>query len=152
MNLWRWYKRLDLFNLQVRVEVKVKKTQPQVITSTYSISDILPQISKGRILLDGDWMRIGRFEVYRQKGVKCVECGLEAKFFRKERSSDPRSKYPCLNLYGFDAKNRLVLFTRDHILPRSRGGTKTLDNLQPMCAPCNNKKADKITLDICSFI
>jgi 5-methylcytosine-specific restriction endonuclease McrA len=34
--------------------------------------------------------------------------------------------------------------TIDHILPRSKGGKDTLENLQPMCSSCNAKKADKV--------
>ena len=33
--------------------------------------------------------------------------------------------------------------TRDHVLPQSRGGTSTPDNLVPCCAPCNRQKSDK---------
>lgn len=31
----------------------------------------------------------------------------------------------------------------DHILPVSKGGTNTLDNIQPLCESCNKKKKDK---------
>ena len=31
----------------------------------------------------------------------------------------------------------------DHIKPLSMGGTNTLDNIQPLCAWCNNSKGDK---------
>lgn len=33
-------------------------------------------------------------------------------------------------------------FTIDHIIPKSRGGPSTYDNLQTMCEPCNHKKGD----------
>lgn len=33
--------------------------------------------------------------------------------------------------------------TRDHVIPRSRGGSNGLDNLRPCCRGCNNKKADQ---------
>lgn len=39
------------------------------------------------------------------------------------------------------------LTTLDHIIPRSRGGGNSYMNLQIMCAPCNQLKADKI--DVC---
>lgn len=48
-----------------------------------------------------------------------------------------------MNLYG--TKNgQEILFTKDHILPKSKGGTNTMDNYQIMCRICNEKKADKI--------
>jgi hypothetical protein len=33
--------------------------------------------------------------------------------------------------------------TRDHVLPQSRGGKSTHDNLVPCCGPCNRQKSDK---------
>lgn len=33
--------------------------------------------------------------------------------------------------------------TVDHVVPRSRGGTHTWDNVVAACAPCNGRKADK---------
>ncbi len=32
--------------------------------------------------------------------------------------------------------------TVDHVVPRSKGGTDTWDNLVTSCAPCNRKKGD----------
>lgn len=37
-----------------------------------------------------------------------------------------------------------TLMTVDHVLPKSKGGTNHIDNLVPMCSPCNQRKADKI--------
>jgi 5-methylcytosine-specific restriction endonuclease McrA len=33
-----------------------------------------------------------------------------------------------------------VTLSADHIVPLSRGGTNHLDNLQPLCQRCNNRK------------
>lgn len=33
--------------------------------------------------------------------------------------------------------------TRDHVVPRSRGGSGHPDNLVPSCGPCNRAKSDK---------
>jgi 5-methylcytosine-specific restriction endonuclease McrA len=33
--------------------------------------------------------------------------------------------------------------TRDHVLPRSRGGRDTLSNVVTACAPCNQRKDDR---------
>lgn len=37
-----------------------------------------------------------------------------------------------------------MLFTKDHIHPRSKGGANSLKNYQPMCSPCNGAKADSL--------
>ena len=34
-------------------------------------------------------------------------------------------------------------FTVDHVIPRSRGGTDHLDNLQLLCGACNSVKGDR---------
>lgn len=34
--------------------------------------------------------------------------------------------------------------TQDHVIPLSRGGTHTADNVQPLCGRCNSKKHTKI--------
>jgi 5-methylcytosine-specific restriction endonuclease McrA len=44
-----------------------------------------------------------------------------------------------LNLYAEGPGNKKILMTKDHIIPACKGGKGTLDNLQPMCAKCNNE-------------
>lgn len=34
--------------------------------------------------------------------------------------------------------------TRDHIVPRSKGGATCWDNIQLACAPCNEQKGDAL--------
>lgn len=43
------------------------------------------------------------------------------------------------------ASQRLTI---DHIVPRSRGGSDRSDNLQTLCEPCNQAKADTVVVAI----
>lgn len=47
--------------------------------------------------------------------------------------------YTCLAC----GRNDLPM-TKDHIIPVVRGGKNSIDNLQPLCMPCNSKKHTRI--------
>jgi len=83
-----------------------------------------------------------RYQTFAKKGTICVFCGIEATFFALEkhiRTNNGSDRWH-LNLYACDEKGNEILFTKDHIKPRARGGEHSLDNLQPSCYPCNNQK------------
>ena len=53
-----------------------------------------------------------------------------------------QSNYQCQQC-GARAVDGAILQV-DHIVPRSKGGTNDLDNLQCLCSVCNNKKSDRM--------
>lgn len=92
-----------------------------------------------------------RLELFRQN-PKCVSCHRIGQLWILE--SHRRNEPPHLNLYHVGeedcgewkklCKDGLVMMTKDHIVPRSKGGPTTLENLQTMCAICNGKKGNQL--------
>ena len=76
----------------------------------------------------------------------CAACQAKGDHFWVESNSKDKDRKPCgwhLNLYALNHYGHPVLMTLDHIVPRSKGGTKAADNIQLLCTACNNAKEDK---------
>jgi 5-methylcytosine-specific restriction endonuclease McrA len=123
-------------NKLIRIDTKydVKRILSRVL--------IIPRKKKYSRKLDGDPIYFGskRLQVFKVHGVKCAKCDIEGQYFVKERSEDQQRYH--LNLYAIDENGNEVLMTKDHIVPKSKGGTDDLNNLQTMCSYCNNEKGD----------
>ncbi len=126
-------------------------------TTIFSIEQILPLVGKVHFATVGEhpFIRLTswRYKVYAQKGVTCVTCGLKATHFALERDrikSERAQKTPFDNVYPWHLNlyaqkdDKEILMTIDHIIPKSKGGTNDMANLQPMCCHCNVKKGNKI--------
>jgi len=85
-----------------------------------------------------------RYQLYAEKGCACVRCDLVGTYFALERSFGQKYGKWHFNLYGRNKHGHEKMMTKDHIIPRSKGGKNKLSNYQPMCETCNRKKADKI--------
>jgi len=80
-----------------------------------------------------------RLKVFHLKGCKCVECGIEAtQIALGEGKGKKAGKH--WDVYTSD----FYPLTVDHIIPKSRGGGEGLDNKQPMCYKCNQKKGSRL--------
>jgi HNH endonuclease len=118
----------------------------------YTVETVLSQLGNSWAVFDGDTIPVIslRYQTF-AKSLICVRCGLEGRYFAKERSAKKlkdgsgfkaTSKTWHFNLYAVTADGREVIMTKDHILPKSKGGPDTLENLQTMCRPCNCWKQD----------
>lgn len=102
-----------------------------------------------RVEIDGEEVKANsqRLQLFFTKGMKCVVCGAEGKFFimvkNKSKKGKPDPHYH-LELIGQKPDGQYILMTKDHIIPRSKGGKDKLENYQTMCVVCNNEKGDKM--------
>lgn len=82
-------------------------------------------------------LKAQKYRVFKEN-MKCVVCGLEiSKVFLESHPPDALT----LSFYGVD-KDNLVLFTKDHIHPKSLGGKDHFSNYQTMCCTCNSIKSN----------
>lgn len=80
---------------------------------------------------------------YRDRGVWDAICRVErGKVSNKLRFAVyKRDEYRCRYCHRSESWVQLEV---DHIIPISKGGKSTIDNLQTLCHDCNVKKGDKI--------
>lgn len=77
-----------------------------------------------------------RYMTFYQKGVKCVSCGKKGTHFKL--CGDEATSRRHFNLYTDDG----TLMTKDHIIPKSKGGPNKVFNMQTMCTDCNWAKGN----------
>ena len=83
-----------------------------------------------------------RYMTFYQKGCKCCVCGKEGTHFTLDSGADnPNRRH--FNLRTDDG----ILMTRDHIIPKSRGGREHISNMQTMCVDCNKAKGNHMDGD-----
>ena len=76
-----------------------------------------------------------RLKVFYQKGTICPVCGREGTKLILGKNSSGSLHW---DVYCDD----YIPMNRDHIIPKSKGGSNHINNLQPMCSPCNTLKGN----------
>lgn len=83
-------------------------------------------------------MNSDRYHVFR-KNRHCAACGIEGKWMNLDLN--PGDASPHFNLYA-EEDGKLLLMTKDHQIPKSRGGEDVMENYTTCCAICNNLKGN----------
>mgnify|MGYP001290534608 CR=1 FL=1 len=102
-----------------------------------------PVIIDGKKTIIPVTMESHRYQLFAEKGIVCKRCGLKGTHFALEKHQNVGDKYH-FNLYGITKHGEEVMLTKDHIIPRSKGGKNKLDNYQTLCIKCNSKKSDSV--------
>ncbi len=86
-----------------------------------------------------------RLQCFKRSTV-CVGCGRVGTIISLDKFR-AKSRIPSTHfgLYSEEPDGRYVMMTKDHIVPKSKGGAKLwIGNLQTMCEVCNAKKGNKL--------
>lgn len=120
-----------------------KNEKPVIL---FPVDEILPftdaeSKQKRSFTIDGKTFQVkmysSRFSLFRRNKV-CVTCGLEGTLMGLCFAGN---ETPHFNLYA-RVDGELVLMTKDHVTPLSKGGKNRQANYQTMCTKCNSIKAN----------
>ena len=75
-----------------------------------------------------------RLRCFVEKGISCSFCKLKANAFSLELIESSSYNGLAFNLY-FKSCDKIIFFTKDHIVPKSKGGVCDMSNYQTMCWP-----------------
>ena len=119
------------------------------ILKPYTLEEVLPKVrldmSKDRGRKDGlvDFdgvlvnMASDRYKCFKVWGTTCTKCGVTGDTFYLERNwSQYNAKLYHFNLYGH-RDGEEILITKDHVIPKAKGGLDSLENYQTMCIHCD---------------
>lgn len=87
-------------------------------------------------------MASDRYQTFK-KSSHCECCRIKGTLMVLQKFCDGPKHKAHFNLYGANDKGDMVLFTKDHIVPVSKGGKNHPDNFRTLCSRCNCIRGNK---------
>jgi 5-methylcytosine-specific restriction endonuclease McrA len=124
----------------------------RITLGKFAIEEVLPyadhkQKSRREYTVDGVTYRVNmdsmRYATFK-KSLACWCCNLTGEFFLLQIDD----KYLAQKSAHFNLFAGNILMTKDHIVPKSKGGGDKLHNLRTMCTPCNEARGNDTKMKI----
>lgn len=146
-----WFKDLEFVRVchvnkkEFNILQKYAELYPDIYSVKFPKTDLPQKVIGGVIIKELDiikdlpkFISHRRLKVFNYKGLECSnpKCKKKGHYFLMTTQNGGIH----LDIY---TKN-LELMTVDHIIPKSKGGPMTLDNLRPMCRTCNSRRGNDI--------
>lgn len=127
------------------MKIKHLKTHNYSILKTYTIDEI-KSYGDAEFFYDkkvtDKKIKLRRAQILNEIGHHCSEEGCHLSGFHYGLGIDKGGGIH-LDLYGYDKDGDLVMVTIDHIKPKSKGGSDSVENLRPYCKIHNEIKANE---------
>ena len=91
-----------------------------------------------------EYFKRKRWTIFIEKGTACWYCNLRGNYvvFWSDNPNIPWDSH--IDLAHIDEEGNRTMFTLDHFIPKSKGGSNNSNNLVPACNPCNHIKKDDL--------
>lgn len=111
----------------------------------WTVPELHALLADGLEYYNGAYFHDARVRTLIDKGPKCASCKTVGNLYALQRGiNDMVNRDYHINLWSRQGPHSFMLMTRDHIIPKARGGSDLLSNSQCMCAYCNFRKSDKM--------
>lgn len=128
---------------KIRHNIVLKEFKIEYVLNNFAKKGIRNHEKSVKVEVNGKeylvYLSSQRYVLFKSKGLRCVKCGKKAKkCYLVTNEDNPKRAH-----FEFMIDDNTML-TKDHIIPKSKGGKNSISNYQPMCNKCNLEKADKI--------